>query len=213
MTFAIIFDIGGVLVDLDIPRCREAFIERMGFTGIKDLLDPSHQKGFYSDMEEGRISAEEFRSKVLEASKAGAVPEDVDYCIYALLAGMDKDKAFLLKELHAKGYELYLLSNNNPISMNACRSIMAEAGLETEKIFKDEFLSYEMKMLKPSLDIYKEVIRRIGRPSSEIMFIDDALSNVEAALSLGIKALHYIPGTDLRALVNNALAAEKEAER
>lgn len=210
MIHSIIFDIGGVLIDLDLPRCRKEFLERLEFNGIDELLDACHQKGFYSDMEEGKISEYEFRVKVLASSKKGAVPEDVDASMLAMLDGIEKKKVSFLKELYAKGYELYLLSNNNPISMKACIHIMEEAGIEIEKIFKDKFISYEMKMLKPSPAIYEETLRRIGRPASEIMFIDDSMANIEAASLLGFKAFYYKPGTSLENLVNNALAKETE---
>lgn len=210
MISSIIFDIGGVLIDLDLPRSRKEFIERIGFTGIDELLDACHQKGFYSDMEEGKISEHEFRSKVLASSRAGARPEDVDASMLAMLDGVEERKAELLKELYSKGYELYLLSNNNPISMKACLSIMEEAGIEVEKIFKDKFISYEMKMLKPSPAIYEEAIRRIGRPVSEIIFIDDSMTNIEAASSLGIKAFHYERGAALEDLIEKALAKDRE---
>lgn len=206
MIKAIIFDIGGVLVDVDLPRCRKAFTERIGFTMINELLDASHQRGFYSDMEEGVISADEFREKVIAASAPGATAADVDECLWQLLTGMDEYKAVLLNSLHDAGYVLYLLSNNNAISMVACHKAMADAGLDYERVFKKEFLSYRMKLLKPDRAIYERVVSEVGLQPSEIMFIDDSMSNIEAASALGIKALHYTQGSDLKALINDNLS-------
>ena len=62
---AIIFDMGGVLVDLDMDGCRNAFKALLGYYRIDELLDPCHQKGIIGDLEEGMITPEEFRNIVL----------------------------------------------------------------------------------------------------------------------------------------------------
>ena len=78
MVKAIIFDVGGVLIGLDLDRCIRAFREYLGFERITELLDPCHQKGIYGDMEAGLVSAEAFRAAVLAESRPGCVPGDVD---------------------------------------------------------------------------------------------------------------------------------------
>ena len=116
MIKAVVFDIGGVLVNLDLDGCIQAFRENLGFERITELLDPYHQKGVYGDMEAGLVSADAFRAEVLRGSRPGSKPEDVDRSMYALLAGMEADTVETVKELAGR-YPLYLLSNNNPISM------------------------------------------------------------------------------------------------
>ena len=51
---------GGVLVDLDIEDCKNAFKSLLGYDKIDELIDPCHQKGIYGDLEEGTLSAEDF---------------------------------------------------------------------------------------------------------------------------------------------------------
>lgn len=65
---AIIFDMGGVLVDLDMDGCRNAFKSLLGYHKIDELLDPCHQKGIIGELEEGMLTADEFRSIVLSES-------------------------------------------------------------------------------------------------------------------------------------------------
>lgn len=204
MIKSIVFDLGGVLVDLDLKKCQETFVNVLGFTKIYELLDPCHQKGFYSDLEEGKITPDQFRTMVLRDSRPACKAEDVDRCMYSLLVGMDKSKVSLIEEL-AKKYELYILSNNNPISMTRCHAVFDEAGLDYRRLIKTEFISCEMKMLKPSLEIFNEVVRRIGVQPQEIMFIDDSLPNVKAAESAGLRGVHYIQGTDLKESIERAL--------
>jgi len=204
MIKAIVLDLGGVLIDLDVKACRKAFIEILGFYKIDELLDPCHQKGIYSDLEEGKISVDEFRNLVVKDSRPGSDPMDVDRCMGALLTGMDPAKVPFLYEL-AQRYEIYALSNNNPIAMRRFHEIYEENGLEWKDVFRTEFLSCEMKLLKPDPEIYREALRRIGLPADEILFVDDSQANVDAAASLGINAVHYVPGTDLRETVEPVL--------
>ena len=204
MTKAIVFDLGGVLVDLDMQACIQAFRQQIGYERITEILDPCHQKGIFMQMEAGRISADDFRAAILAESRPGTKPEDVDRCIGALLVGMEPYKVELLNRL-AERYDLYILSNNNPVSMPLCNRIMEEAGLDWRRVFREEFVSCYLKMLKPGEEIYREMIRRVGVPPEEIVFIDDSIRNVEAASSLGVRAALYRQGEDLKSLIENLI--------
>lgn len=204
MIKVILFDLGGVLVDLDTDACTNQFINILGYNNIYNLLDPCHQRGIISDLEEGKISADEFRRLILKDSKSGSTPEDVDCCMHSLLTGMAESKAVLLKEL-SQSYRLFALSNNNPISMRRIHDIFEQQGLDSGDIFEAEFISSDMKMLKPAPEIYKEVVRLVGMPEEQMLFIDDSQSNINAARSLGIRAEYYEIGSDLRSTVMQAL--------
>jgi len=197
---AVVFDMGGVLVDLDLEACTEAFLEILGYERITEILDPCHQKGIYGEMEAGRLTADEFRTAVLRESRPGARPQDVDRCMEALLTGITPDKVDLLRSL-AERYPLYILSNNNEISMRRFHAIFDEAGLDWRHLFRKEFISCRMKLLKPSPEIYRAVVREIGGDPGEILFIDDSPVNVEAAKGVGMQARYYEPGSPLPALL------------
>ncbi len=201
---ALIFDMGGVLVDLDIEDCKKAFKEYLGYYKIDEIIDPCHQKGIYGDLEEGKLTGDEFREIVLSESRPGAAREDVDRAMYHILAGIAPYKAEMLKRLSVS-YELYLLSNNNPICLPHAKEIFRNAGIPLENIFRKSFYSFEMKALKPSEAFYKAVTAEIGLPAEEMLFIDDSQRNVDGAISAGLPAVYYEPGTDLDALLNNVL--------
>ena len=202
MTKAIVFDIGGVLVGLDLGRCIHAFQEILGYDRITSLLDPYHQKGIYGDMEGGLISADDFHRLVLAESRPGCTPADVDRCMGALITGMAPDTVRTVKDM-AKRYPLYLLSNNNPIAMGIINGMFRDNGIEPSTTFKSQFLSYEMRLLKPSQAIYQATIKGIALPAEEILFIDDNETNVLAAREAGMQARLYIPGTPLSALLSD----------
>lgn len=201
---AIIFDMGGVLVDLDIEDCKNAYKTLLGYDRIDELIDPCHQKGIYGDLEEGVLSAEDFRRIVLEESNPGSDPHLVDEAMWHILSGISPYKADLLNKL-AEDYDLYLLSNNNPICMPRSRRLFEEAGAPLDKLFRKCFLSYEMKALKPSDAFYKSVVEQIGLPSDQMIFIDDSQKNVDGAIASGLPAVYYEPGTDLSALLADVL--------
>ena len=201
---AIIFDMGGVLVDLDIEDCKNAFKNLLGYNAIDQLIDACHQKGIYGDLEEGVLSAEEFRALVLADSRPGSEPELVDEAMWHILVGIDPCKADLLKSL-SESYDLYLLSNNNPICMPHSRKIFEGAGVPLDRTFSKCFLSYEMKALKPSTSFYQDVMAQIGLPAEEMIFVDDSQKNVDGAVAAGLPAVYYEPGSDLSALLSDVL--------
>lgn len=201
---AVIFDMGGVLVDLDMDGCRNAFKELLGFYRIDELLDPCHQKGIIGELEEGMISSEEFRSIVLSESVPGSAPETVDKAMWHILKEIKPYKAELLRKMTEK-YDLYMLSNNNGITMVRAHHLFNEVGAPIDDIFIKCFLSYEMKALKPSEKFYKDVVDQLGLPAEDMLFIDDSVSNVDGANAAGLPAVHYVPGTDLSALLADVL--------
>lgn len=204
---AIIFDMGGVIVDLDIEDCKRAFKEYLGYYRIDELIDPCHQKGIYGDLEEGKISGDEFRRIVLQNSDPGALAENVDKAMWHILTGISPYKVEMLKRL-SESYDLYLLSNNNPVCLPRAKAIFEDAGIPLEKIFRKCFYSFEMKALKPSETFYKAVVREIGIPAEQMFFIDDSQKNVDGAIAAGLPAVYYEPGTDLEALINNVLEGD-----
>ena len=198
MIRAIVFDLGGVLIDLSFSSCVRSFQEVLGYGRITELLDLSHQKGIYGDMEAGLITADAFRAAVLRDSRPGCVPSDVDRAMAGLLIGMDPAKVTLLEEL-AEKYAIYGLSNNNEISTARMHEIFEENGLDWRRVFRKEFLSYQMKMMKPSREIFDAAAAEIGLPPEEILFVDDSQKNVDGARAAGWQAVLYVQGTDLGA--------------
>ena len=204
MVKAIVFDLGGVLIDLSFENCVRAFVDILGFERIYELLDLSHQKGIYGDMEAGLVTADEFRAEVLRGSRPGAVPADVDRCMAALLTGMDPAKVPLLERL-AEKYAVYGLTNNNEISVARMHEIYEENGLDWRRVFRKEFISCRMKLMKPSREIFDAAAAEIGFPPEEILFVDDSQKNVDGAIAAGWQSVLYVQGTDLGACIANYL--------
>ena len=109
----------------------------------------------------------------------------------------DDELDFLL-ELRRR-YTVYLLSNTNGIHWQwALRNAFSYQGHQVEDFFDRIFLSYEMKLVKPDVEIFRRLIAETGLNPSETLFIDDAESNCRAAHSLGIRTYMPLPREDWR---------------
>ena len=149
MNKTVIFDMGGVLVDLDIEDCKKVFRQELGYAGIDQIIDACHQKGIYGDLEEGTLAPDDFRSIVLSESRPGVAPEEVDRAMSHILVGIAPYKVELLKRMAGK-YDLCMLSNNNPIVVPVAKRMFAKGGFSMENDFRKCYISYQMKVLKPS---------------------------------------------------------------
>lgn len=201
---AIVFDMGGVLIDLFYDRCVAAY-KALGFNDICDYLDPCHQKGIYGDMESGKASEDEFYDFFLSKCHEGTTRQDIDACMKSFYEGPSEKTGELLKSLKQKGYGIYMLSNNNPIMMRICDSDFKKVGIGISDFFDQAFISSSMKMMKPDAAIFNEAIRRIGLNANELLFIDDSQVNVSAAQRAGMNAILYTPGEDLKQVIEKAL--------
>lgn len=215
-TKVIVFDIGGVLVDLDMKQCIRQCKEDIGFDRIEEFLDPCHQKGFFRQFEAGNISLDDFRSQVLSMCRPGVKPEDADKAFAGLVAGVAPYKLQMLKNLSTR-YDLFALSNNNAAAMPYCYRLFESLGLPMDSVFRKLYLSYELHLVKPDDAIFQYAINDIKEryavlhPSSpalapeNMLYIDDSQSNVDAAAKTGMNAVLYVQGSDLNALINAAV--------
>jgi len=195
MTKAIIFDIGGVLVGLDFDRCIESF-HKIGFNKVDQMLDCCHQKGYFKDLESGAISQREFIDLVKADSYPGTSDEDVRWAFGTFLNPPSEDKAELIRKLYAEGYKLYLLSNNSAVTMARTYDLFRMMEMPVE-LFSGIFISADMKVQKPSAEIFNRAAGIIGLPKEEMLFIDDSMRNVEGARAVGIPSVFYDVKTSL----------------
>lgn len=190
----IIFDLGGVVVDLEIDRVREAFRE-IGMPRMAAMMDPCYPAEINERMECGELSWEEACDEMRRLDNRPEVTDEQIAWVYGeFLARVDTAKIERLEQLRREGYRLYVLSNTNRVAFEAvCRHFRA-AGRDLEACFDEVFLSYRLKLLKPSSAIFEEVIRRTGIRPEETLFIDDGARNVATAASLGFHT--YCPPTN-----------------
>lgn len=188
----IIFDWGGVVLTLDKELCIKNFAEVAGVPDFNEYLTPYLQKGFFAAYENGDIDDGEFVEEIKKISnKADVGYKEVEYALDSFLKEIPQYKVDLINDL-AKRYDLYVLSNNNPICWRISERMFDELSEKPVKeLFKEVFLSYRLNLSKPGKGIFLKVIEKAGFDPEESLFIDDAPANIEAAASVGFKTLYY----------------------
>ena len=192
----IIFDFGGVLVNLDRKRCIDAFT-RIGAGAIAGYVDECRQEDLFHDLEVGDTGVGQFCDAVRQAcGGCNATDEDICGAWDALLTGIPKRRLDKLAELK-RDFRLVLLSNTNPIHWRkAVDDYFTQGGLNVNYYFEKTYLSYEMRMLKPDEEIYRKVRDSSGMDAGDTLFIDDSKANCAAAERLGITSMHVTCGDE-----------------
>jgi putative hydrolase of the HAD superfamily len=185
------FDLGGVIITLDQPSAVRRFKE-IGLQNAEEMLDPYRQKGIFGDVEQGSISAETFRT---ELSKMVGRQLSFDECRYAWLGyakELPKRNLEAIKELRRQGYRVILLSNTNPYMMSWVMSDEFDGEGHSLAHYMDAcYLSYEMKLMKPDDNMFRQVLMNEKTFPYEILFVDDGPRNVAVASQIGFRT--YCP--------------------
>lgn len=200
----IVFDLGGVLIDLNRNAAVEAF-SQIGFHRAAELLDPYLQRGIFLQMERGEISTAEFHSYVHSqiADNTTVTDNQIDSALNKFLIGIPSYKLTMLLELR-KRFKVYMLSNTNEIAFNYVKqSMFTSQGLGVDDYFDQLFLSYKMKVLKPDPEIFRKMIEQTGICESETLFIDDSKANINTARELGLNVYLAKENEDFRELFKN----------
>ena len=186
----IIFDFGGVLVNLDKHRCIEAF-DKIGAHEIVRYVDECRQEDLIHDLEVGNTGVEEFCNEVRRIC-TGCNADDADICEAwnALLTDIPRQRLEKLTSLKGR-YRMVLLSNTNPIHwQKALDGMFRNDGMDVDDYFEKTYLSYRMHMLKPDPQIFGKVLMDSGMAAYETLFIDDSPVNCAAASQLGMMSLN-----------------------
>lgn len=192
----IIFDLGGVIMTLDPQQAVERFRE-LGVADAAERLDSYTQAGIFGDMEEGKISAEEFRRELGKLAGRELSFDDCKYAWTGYVKEVPKRNLRLLLKLREQGYRLILLSNTNPYMMSWAMSGEFDGeGHPLSDYFDSCYLSYEVKAMKPSETFFRHVIAHEAILPEESLFLDDGPRNVEMAAKLGIKTFCPANGED-----------------
>ena len=192
----IVFDLGGVLIDLDFKSAING-LQKAGFTNVKEQLQAFDREGIFQKFELGEISADEFRASIRENSNVSLTDEEVDSLWNLMLLEIPREKLELILDLRSK-YMVYLLSNTNSIHWDyVCKNAFNYRGFRMDDYFEETFLSYEMHLAKPNKAIFEKMLNDANLLPEETLFIDDLEANCKAAEEVGIHAHHYHIGDDL----------------
>ena len=195
----IIFDLGGVLLNIDPKKTIEAF----GALGMEQLIGDkglSYDHDIFYQMELGQVTPDEFRDGVRQLLSANISSEEIDAAWTAMLLDFPEIRGELLRRLQ-KEYKIYLFSNTNAIHVEKYHSnFRNQHGFEVSTLFVKDFYSNEIGFRKPTPESFQEIIRLSGINPSESLFIDDSLQNVEAAIATSLQGFWLQPGKKIEEL-------------
>lgn len=109
------------------------------------------------------------------------------------LVGELEDNVAVLRDLHAAGVPLFALTNwSHELFPQALERFDFLA------LFEDIVVSGAEKLAKPDPAVFELLGRRVGRPLTDCVFVDDSAANVAAAAEAGMDAIVFKDGEPLR---------------
>lgn len=187
---AILFDLGGVIIDIDPERSLHTF-EQMGHTDIRTVYGAMAEEGWFTRLELGEVEPADLFTRLRSSLSKVITDDDIHAGWNALLGELPAERIQLLEQL-ADRYRLYLLSNTNPIHMATIHKLVRDnfGVSDMGYWFEQDYYSYEMGLRKPDPTIYQVILDDHLLDPSATLFVDDTLANIESATSLGFQTLH-----------------------
>ena len=189
----IIFDLGGVIIDINREAAVSA-LEELGITEAARMLGDYEQKGIFLMLEEGRISDSEMYDSLLALCKPGTTCTDIKSAFEDFLIGIPPERLDAIEKVRRKGYKTFVLSNTNPVFYNDwIAREFRKRGKSINDYFDGIVVSFQELMCKPNPDIFKNLLNRYELNPDETLFLDDSAENCAAAETLGIHTVKINP--------------------
>ncbi len=190
----IIFDLGGVLLNIDYSLTEQAFVAA-GITNFPQLYSQLNQSSLFDKWEMGQIEREEFIETLQKASPATLTEDKIVHAWNAMLLDFPVRRLQLLQQLRMY-YDLLLLSNTNEIHEHAFNDILMQShGMPNIGVFFDKvYLSHRVGLRKPMREIFERVLDDNGLRAEHTLFIDDSPQHIAGARELGIQTIYLEKG-------------------
>jgi putative hydrolase of the HAD superfamily len=195
----IIFDLGGVILNLDIPATSKALVALANNTA--NNLEGLKKDETYLQLEVGDIDTIHFCDTVRKYYTNNPSNEAIIAAWNAMILDLPKERFDFLKLIKGR-YRTFLFSNTNEIHLEHYNSILKkEYGIESlDPLFEKVYYSHTMRLRKPFRESFEYILKDRNIKAEETLFVDDTLENIEAAAKLGIQVYHCQPPQGVLAL-------------
>lgn len=185
----IIFDLGGVLLNIDYQLTEDAFVA-LGVENFAELYSQAEQTHFFSDFETGIIDSQEFVRTIKTWLSPNVSEQEIIDAWNAMLLDFPLRRLQLLQQLQLH-YDIVLLSNTNEIHEIAFNQKLKEVcGYNNLSLFFDKvFYSHRIGMRKPHVATFEYVIAQCGFDPKHTLFLDDSKQHIEGAQLAGIQSI------------------------
>lgn len=196
----IIFDFGGVILNLDEQKTFSELMRIMG-CNKEELYTIMHTNNTFYKYECGLISSEEFVAHLQSLSFIPVKKEDVITAWNAMLLDFPEQHVRLLLNLK-KTYRTFLLSNTNDLHEKAFIANMKAQGIQESiyDLFETVWYSHTLHLRKPNADIYEAVLKEANLNPHETLFLDDRQENLDGAKEVGISTMHITKDVTIMSL-------------
>ena len=182
----IVFDLGGVIINLNVPRCVTNFKRLMGETNVRNILGIDDEgegvvavsaatKQLMHDYEYGNITTDEFLKSLQEYCYAGTTIEQIREAWLSMLDELPQQRLDYIASLRKAGYKTVLLSNSNELHWEP---IWVQYNLGS--YFDHVFASQQLHMAKPNREIFEHVVRVADIDCAHTVYVDDLEKNRKA---------------------------------
>jgi len=192
---SIIFDLGGVVVDLDYSNFYKQIISLSPLEKpqTRIMLEFFRQSDLYH---QGKMTDEEFYNLACEILQVCMINQNQFYEAFnSIISGSSQPEVIsLLKKLKDMNrYKLIALSNVNSSHWD----YILNKKWDFLEYFSEFILSHEVHLTKPDPRIFQLAIEKSECKAEEIVYIDDGLNNIRSANDLGIRGLYFTNVEDL----------------
>jgi len=193
----IIFDLAGVLLNLNLERDTKALLS-VGLPDFDGCIANTEIHGPISQYLNGLSDKPAFLKAIRPFCFPEATDEEILASMDAVLDDIPSSRLSALVELR-KRYKVYLLSNLYDTAWDFTQELIQKEGFSVEQCFDEAFISYEMQLAKPDPRIYRKVFEATGIRPEETIYFDDSRENIESARALGLQAC-LVPMNGLESL-------------
>lgn len=186
----IIFDYGNVIFEINFERTQNALLQ-LGIADPGKFYGHKNQNPIFDNFEMAGASPAEFRAEIRKAANNEQLTDhEIDSAWNSLLIGVSANNHDVLLDVKAK-YRTFLLSNNNEIHYNwIIKHIQEKYGINNyDNFFEKAYFSQLMKLRKPNVNIFEQVIKENNLNPAETLFIDDSPQHIEGAKKAGLHTL------------------------
>jgi len=186
----IIFDLGGVLLNIDFKLTSNAF-KNLGVNHFDEMFTQHFSNPLFELLETGKIDETAFYEAFRKEAGLPLSNEQIQAAWNALLLDFPPERIKWLEKI-ASQYRIFLFSNTNQIHYDCFKLNFSNAfdGKNFDDFFEKAYYSQFLGLRKPYPESFLAILEEQGILPSETLFIDDTYKNIEAANQLGFQTIH-----------------------
>lgn len=187
---ALLFDLGGVIVNLDYHKTINAF-EALGVANAEILYNQFSQTEIFNDFETGCLSGKEFINLMKHQISTHSSESEIKKAWNAMILGFEEAKLEQIKRYSEK-IPCYLLSNTNEIHLAYIQSLLGKMPFKNlELLFNKCYYSHIIGKRKPHKETFEWVLNDMGYTPEDVLFIEDSPQHIEGAKTINLNTLYF----------------------